>query len=197
MRKQPDLVAQLTPTRRIVADELQWIVQDLSGKRWEAIAFCRDRDLMLERFVPRDTAPGAWEALKALPAIRGWVAPNLDATPVPADELPGFSDTLHQWPDRDGQSDPNAVLSNGLINGIFESLEQRDAYRRALRLAARTAPAIANIANRTAAAHGTNPDGSTPGALQGDDYPLTYDADGFPEFPACLDRRKPRLEEAA
>jgi hypothetical protein len=27
--------------------------------------------------------------------------------------------------------------------------------------------------------------------LQGDDYPLTFDADGYPELPACLDRRKP------
>jgi hypothetical protein len=39
--------------------------------------------------------------------------------------------------------------------------------------------------------------GPTPGALQGDDYPLTYDADGYPELPACLDRCKPRIEKAA
>jgi hypothetical protein len=45
--------------------------------------------------------------------------------------------------------------------------------------------------------HGSNPDGSTPGALQGDDYPLTYDADGNVELPACLDRRKPKLAEVA
>ena len=45
--------------------------------------------------------------------------------------------------------------------------------------------------------HGSNPDGSTPGALQGDDYPLTYDADGDVELPACLDRRKPQLAIAA
>jgi hypothetical protein len=32
--------------------------------------------------------------------------------------------------------------------------------------------------------------GPTPGALQGDDYPLTCDANGYPEIPACLDRRK-------
>ena len=43
-----------------------------------------------------------------------------------------------------------------------------------------------------------NPHGPTPGALQGDDYPLSYDADGYPELPACLDRRpKPLLKEAA
>ena len=29
--------------------------------------------------------------------------------------------------------------------------------------------------------------------LSGDDYPLTYDADGNPKLPACLDRRKPKL----
>jgi hypothetical protein len=46
--------------------------------------------------------------------------------------------------------------------------------------------------------HGTNPDGSTPGALQGDDYPLEYYEDGFPKLPACLDRRaKPDLAAAA
>jgi hypothetical protein len=47
--------------------------------------------------------------------------------------------------------------------------------------------------------HGSNPDGSMPGALQGDDYQLTYDANGYPELPACLDRRpKPEcLAEAA
>jgi hypothetical protein len=45
--------------------------------------------------------------------------------------------------------------------------------------------------------HGLMLDGSTPGALQGDDYPLTYDENGYPELPACLDRRKPRLEVAA
>ena len=32
--------------------------------------------------------------------------------------------------------------------------------------------------------------GPTPGALQGDDYPLTYDENGYPELPACLDRRR-------
>jgi hypothetical protein len=41
------------------------------------------------------------------------------------------------------------------------------------------------------------PSGPTPGALQGDDYPLEYDADGYPILPACLDRRKPKLEIAA
>ena len=40
---------------------------------------------------------------------------------------------------------------------------------------------------------GSNPDGSSPGALQGNDYPLTYDADGYVELPACLDTRKPQL----
>jgi hypothetical protein len=29
-------------------------------------------------------------------------------------------------------------------------------------------------------------------SLQGDDYPLTYDANGYPELPACLGRR-PKL----
>ncbi len=38
----------------------------------------------------------------------------------------------------------------------------------------------------------------TPGALQGDDYPLEYYEDGYPKLPACLDRRpKPLLAEAA
>src|SRR5262245_55974643 len=32
--------------------------------------------------------------------------------------------------------------------------------------------------------------GATPGALQGDDYPLEYYEDGYPKLPACLDRRK-------
>ena len=32
-------------------------------------------------------------------------------------------------------------------------------------------------------------DQSRAGAPQGDDYPLTYDANGYPELPACLDRR--------
>jgi hypothetical protein len=43
----------------------------------------------------------------------------------------------------------------------------------------------------------TVPTESGPAALQGDDYPLTYDADGDVELPACLDRRKPKLEVAA
>jgi hypothetical protein len=30
----------------------------------------------------------------------------------------------------------------------------------------------------------------TPGALQGDDYPLEYYEDGYPKLPACLDRRR-------
>jgi hypothetical protein len=32
--------------------------------------------------------------------------------------------------------------------------------------------------------------------IRGDEYPLR-DADGYPELPACLDRRKPSLREAA
>jgi hypothetical protein len=41
----------------------------------------------------------------------------------------------------------------------------------------------------------SRPDYTT--VLQGDDYQLTYDADGHVEIPACLDRRKPKLLEAA
>ena len=37
--------------------------------------------------------------------------------------------------------------------------------------------------------HGSNPDGSTPGALQGDDYPIGLDGSGYPILAACLDRR--------
>jgi hypothetical protein len=32
-------------------------------------------------------------------------------------------------------------------------------------------------------------------ALRGDDYQLEYDSGGYPELPACLDRRKPRLSK--
>ena len=32
-----------------------------------------------------------------------------------------------------------------------------------------------------------NPHGPTPGALQGDDYPLEYYEDGYPKLPVCLD----------
>ena len=32
--------------------------------------------------------------------------------------------------------------------------------------------------------------GPTPGALQGDNYPLEYHEDGYPKLPACLDRRR-------
>lgn len=40
--------------------------------------------------------------------------------------------------------------------------------------------------------------GATPGALQGDDYPLEYYEDGYPKLPACLDRRvRPEIEEKA
>ena len=39
--------------------------------------------------------------------------------------------------------------------------------------------------------------GPTPGALQGDDYRLEYDWDGYPELPTCLDRRVTNLAKAA
>jgi hypothetical protein len=39
--------------------------------------------------------------------------------------------------------------------------------------------------------------GPIPGALQGDDYQLTYDENGYPELPACLDRRRSRVRKAA
>jgi len=40
--------------------------------------------------------------------------------------------------------------------------------------------------------------GPTPGALQGDDYPIEFDANSEPVLPACLDRRvKPEQLEAA
>ena len=42
----------------------------------------------------------------------------------------------------------------------------------------------------TSSAHGTNPNGSTPGALQGDDHALEYYDDGYPKLPDCL-RRSP------
>jgi hypothetical protein len=40
-------------------------------------------------------------------------------------------------------------------------------------------------------------EGPTPGALQGDDYPMEYYEDGYPKLPACLDRRKPKLSREA
>ena len=36
-----------------------------------------------------------------------------------------------------------------------------------------------------------------PETIKGHDYLLEYDSDGYPALPACLDRRKPRLREAA
>ena len=33
--------------------------------------------------------------------------------------------------------------------------------------------------------------------LQGDHFPLTFDADGDPELPACLDCRKPKMTAQA
>jgi hypothetical protein len=43
-----------------------------------------------------------------------------------------------------------------------------------------------------------NPHGPTPGALQGDAYPLEYYGDGYPKLPACLDcRTRPAMAEAA
>jgi hypothetical protein len=45
---------------------------------------------------------------------------------------------------------------------------------------------------------GLNPNGSTPAALQGDDYMLDYYGDSYPRLPAFLDRRpKLPLAEAA
>ena len=41
------------------------------------------------------------------------------------------------------------------------------------------------------------PDESTSKPLQGDDYQLEYYADGYPKLPACLDRRRRKLDEAA
>jgi hypothetical protein len=41
------------------------------------------------------------------------------------------------------------------------------------------------------------PDGRSTGTIKGDDYLLKYDSDGYPELPACLYRREPRLREAA
>jgi hypothetical protein len=36
-----------------------------------------------------------------------------------------------------------------------------------------------------------------PETIKGDDYPLKYDSDGYPELPVGLDRRRPRLKQAA
>jgi hypothetical protein len=78
----------------------------------------------------------------------------------------------------DGES-PKEVLTEGdPVGGI-----DRSAYS-----AQRPAPAVPV----TPSAHGSNPDGSTPGALQGDDYQLDYYPDGFPKLPRCLDRRPSR-----
>ena len=39
--------------------------------------------------------------------------------------------------------------------------------------------------------------GPNPEALQGDDYPLEYDKNGYPELPACLDCRKAKMTAQA
>jgi hypothetical protein len=62
------LVAQLTPTRRVVEDGLQWIVRDHFGGKWRNIAYCRQRDTILDRFMPQGTPQSMAKAIEGLPA---------------------------------------------------------------------------------------------------------------------------------
>jgi hypothetical protein len=36
-----------------------------------------------------------------------------------------------------------------------------------------------------------------PETIKGDDFPIEYPSDGYPKLPACIDRRRPRLRQAA
>lgn len=59
------------------------------------------------------------------------------------------------------------------------------------------APERAATASDTPLGSHFNQHGPTPGAIQGDDYPLDYYPDGYPKLPACLERRRVILAEAA
>jgi hypothetical protein len=80
-----EVIAQLTPYRRVLAgDDLQWIVQDLTGGRWRNIAYCRWRDTILERFIPVDADLHVVGSLKALPVLKGGNL-QVDARPATPD----------------------------------------------------------------------------------------------------------------
>ena len=79
-----------------------------------------------------------------------------------------------------GPPPPLSAVEVAVLGGFVATVKQRS-YQ----------PASASHA------YADNPAGPTPGALNGDGYSLEYDANGYPELPACLDRRKPKALKAA
>ncbi|RUU47469.1 hypothetical protein EOD08_06485 [Mesorhizobium sp. M6A.T.Ca.TU.002.02.2.1] len=77
-----DIIVTLNDTTRIIncPNNIQWIVQTLSGRRWRSCSFWRRRDALINRLDFEAQADGDYaltpqnrEALEALPSIHGCV----------------------------------------------------------------------------------------------------------------------------
>ena len=65
------LILTLSPRWRIVADDLQWIVQKYNSPKWRAISFVGSNKVVLRRVLAEERAdigPEGQAALDALPA---------------------------------------------------------------------------------------------------------------------------------
>src|SRR6476620_10102085 len=169
------IVAELDDITRVVecVDGLQWILQRRRGDRWFGIAFCRMRDPLIR------------EATKALGGA-----------------VPG---ALFALPSRlDGQDDNRARchIRGGLRGKLSRDPNERHMFCLADRKPGATPASVlalmpARVAPMPAMEAPTvedhcvdvelisDPHGPTPGALQGDDYPLEYYDNGYPKLPSC------------
>ena len=117
------------------------------------------------------------------------------APAIIACKRPGCSQTFHRK--RLGQSYCSKRCRDADAQARKRTQRSADALERPIRIprSADTKPQPPSPAAVAAPKRETPPPvreftaGPTPGALQGDDYPLEYYKDGYPKLPGCLDRR--------
>ena len=107
-------------------------------------------------------------------------------SPLRTGQTRPFSDKQPDQPSRSQTSGPGDAVSDYQVSDPIKEYQELSAI-----IEARYAPEFKVVEVPTALSGESK-------SLQGDDYPLTYDANGYPELPACLDRRpKPPLAKAA
>ena len=190
-------------------DRLQWVLQRWRAPRWRDRAFYRTR-AGLELSIRELVGPQHQAAVAHLP---DW-HPDVDGVPEPkwrkrnkyrVLDLGGRKNTIA----RGARIHQKVVAQQHLQTSLTITLEDGSTTRVWLAAGKDGKKIIGdslswglNCAGRAEipveVVRSLQTPIPAPGALQGDDYPLDYDENGFPELPACLDRRpKPPISEAA
>ena len=202
----------ICPSWQVAYDKLQWILQHWRAPRWRDRAFCRTRaglELCIRELVGREHQAAVAHLPDWHPSVAAALEPKWSwhGARMRLEILRGSTTARGQHIREQvlaQQHLPNPLtitLPDGTTTRVWLATGKDgkkivgDALWWGVNCAGKAETPIEVVSSPETAAPDDIQPGPTPGALQGDDYQLTYDADGHVELPACLDRRpEPEIE---